>query len=324
VPRSPFLHVVPPATALGLGALRWWLQGSGNTYTATSKRFFVPDPDLGWVPAASQPVWLGLEVLGILAGVVLGFVAVAFFVRWRERARGVPMKKLRVLGWILAVLPVVIPAWAFASGGRPAGGVDALPSGTTAIPDRGITGSLDAPAGSWVTDSHSTITAHLSAGGESFDARLPVNGRVTLDPRDLRGAIIGAFSAPSAQVDTGISLRSKHAREDYLDAEHHPSIGFDLIRVEATRQDAPDLIAFRADGVVHLLGRDHQVVVGGTLRRGDAAAASRLGVRAAPLLAQADFTLHIKDTALAPDAGDFDRDEIPIHVSLVLIPEEKP
>ena len=48
MPRSPFLLAIAPAVAVGAGAARWALQGSGNVYTAVHKRFYVPDPDLGW------------------------------------------------------------------------------------------------------------------------------------------------------------------------------------------------------------------------------------------------------------------------------------
>jgi polyisoprenoid-binding protein YceI len=321
VPRSPFLHIAPPAAALGLGGLRWWSQGSGNTWTATSKQFYVADPDLGWKLDDAHRFWIGLEALAILGAIVVGFAAVAMFVRWRERTRGAPMTRLRALGWAIAIVPLIVPLWAFASGGRPAGAIDRLPEGATAIPASGIEGSLDAPAGAWSVDPRSTLVASIKAGGDTFDARFPASGRVFFDPHDLRAPIAGALAADAAAVDTGISLRTKHAREDYLDAAHFPRIGFDLVRVIAARPDATGAIAFRAAGVVHLRGRDQPVTVGGTLRAGDGAAAARLGLRAPPLLAQADFTLRVHETALADDAGDFDRDEIPVHVSLVLVHE---
>src|SRR5690349_11836792 len=118
------------------------MQGSGNRYTATSKRFYVPDPDLGWRIADTHRLWLGLEVLAILAAVTIGFVAVALFVRWRERKLGRPLRALRVVGWVLTALPLAIPAYAFASGGRPAGAVDALPSGIASAPAQGVDGKL--------------------------------------------------------------------------------------------------------------------------------------------------------------------------------------
>jgi hypothetical protein len=74
-------------------------------------------------------------------------------------------------------------------------------------------------------------------------------------------------------------------------------------------------------GAVTLLGREHPVDVTGALRVLDQPARARLGLAAdAPaMLAEADLTLSIRDTALAPDAGDFDTDTIPVHVSLVLV-----
>jgi hypothetical protein len=56
----------------------------------------------------------------------------------------------------------------------------------------------------------------------------------------------------------------------------------------------------------------------GSLKKADAAALGRLGLTGAVLIAEAEFTLLIKDTALAPDAGSFNTDRFPIHVSLVL------
>ena len=48
------------------------------------------------------------------------------------------------------------------------------------------------------------------------------------------------------------------------------------------------------------------------------AALARLGLTGDVLLVQADLALAIHETALAPDAGDFDGDRLPIHVALVL------
>ena len=72
MPRTPFVIAVGPALALVAGGVRWALQGSGNLYTATSKRFYVPDPDFGWREAAGKPLWLGLEVLAVIAAIAIG------------------------------------------------------------------------------------------------------------------------------------------------------------------------------------------------------------------------------------------------------------
>jgi hypothetical protein len=54
------------------------------------------------------------------------------------------------------------------------------------------------------------------------------------------------------------------------------------------------------------------------MKKPDAAGLARLGLTGDVLVVQADFAVVIKDTALASDAGDFDGDRIPIHVSLVM------
>jgi len=77
-------------------------------------------------------------------------------------------------------------------------------------------------------------------------------------------------------------------------------------------------VAFRAHGTLGLIGKSHSIEVTGTLKKPDAAALTRLGLSGEILLVQADFEIAIKETALAGDAGDFDSDRIPIHVSLVM------
>ncbi len=323
MPRSPFLQAIPPAVALGLGGLRWLLQGSGNLYTATAKRFYVPDPDLGWRISGAEPVWLGLEVLAILAAVVVGFVVAAAIVRWRERKTGRPIRWLRLAGWAVCGAPLIVPVLAFASGGRPSGGVDELP-GAAGVQVAGgeVGGMIDAPAGRYQVIEHdgSAISVHLSAGGEVFDARFAkgITGTLALDPRDLRQPISGAITAQAAEVDTGIALRSKHAREEYLHVDQFPTIAFTLGALSAAKQDGAG-IAFRAKGTVAMMGKTHAVEVTGTLKPVDAAAAARLKISTPALLVQADLTLAIRDTALAGDAGDFDGPDLPVHVSLVLV-----
>jgi hypothetical protein len=88
MPRSPFLLAIAPAVAVGAGGVRWAMQGSGNVYTAVHKRFYVPDPDLGWRVQAGGPVWLGLEVLAILGAITVGVLGAAWLIRrWGQEAR---------------------------------------------------------------------------------------------------------------------------------------------------------------------------------------------------------------------------------------------
>jgi len=327
--RSPYLAVTVPLAALAAGVTRWLVQGSGNVYTALSKRFYVPDRDLGWRAVDSGALWLGLEVLALIGAVAAGVAAAAWVIRRRERGTGRRWTAARLAIWLAAAVPLMAPVWAFASGGRPDGALDALPAGASAAaPDRGVEGDLGLPAGRYQVVAHAgtSITAHLSAGGEAFDARFTgdVAGSWSGDPRDLTRPTSGDVSVATASVDTGIELRSKHARESYLLADKYPRLTFRLDQIVAARQDAPDLVAFRARGTIGLIGREHPVEVTGTARALDAAGRQRLGLAgdAPAMVVAADLAVVIKDTALAPDAGDFDGDRIPVHASLVLVHQQ--
>jgi polyisoprenoid-binding protein YceI len=316
--------------------VRWQVQGSHNLYTALHKRFYVPDPDLGWRVSTQHPIWLGLDVCAVIVAVAVGIVIGAFIIRRRERARdpratsdslGAPASPrrataLRAVSWIVAALTLAIPTAAFASGPGPLHGVDSLPPSSAVLIESGIEGSLDAPPGRYAVVEHAgtSITAHLSAGGEAFDARFDhdITGTWLANPRDLRAAMRAEISVAAAAVDTGVGERTKHAREGYLHADEFPRITIALDHPDAVRADGAGKLAFRAPATVQLMGKTHAVQVTGTLAKPDAAALARLGLSGDVLLVQADFALATHETALAPNAGDFDGDRLPIHVSLVL------
>jgi hypothetical protein len=322
--RSPFLPVVLPVLALAAGAARWAMQGSGNVYTATQKRDYVPDRDLGWRVVDDGPLWLGLEALAIVGGVAVAVAVAGWIIRRVESKRTGAWTLGRAAQWAVAALTLAVPVAAFASGGRPAGGRDELPAdATAAAPTSGIEGHLGVPAGTYevVASPGTAISARISSGGEAFDARFPreVTGTWKGDPNNFGAPMSAEVSVATEVVDTGITLRSQHAREEYLLAAKHPRLGFRLDRIVAARQDAPDRIAFRARGTALMMGKEHAVEVTGTLRALDAAGAQRVGVTGTALVAQADFSLPIRETGLAADAKDFDGDRIPIHASLVLV-----
>lgn len=312
-----FAPVLVIAIAITASVVRWLIQDSHNLYTAVSKRFYVPDPDLGWRISTQHPVWLGLEVIGVMAAIDLAILVAGLIARRRPR-----LLRVVVIGaWLAASACLAVPVIAFASGPGPLGGQDNLPAREAVAIEAGIAGKLDAPAGTYTVVKHegTAVSAHLSAGGESFDARFTeVTGTWTGDPRDLGLASHGAVSVVAASVDTGVGERSKHARDKYLYADRYPEISVDIERVEAVRQIAPSEVAFRATGRAHLMGKSHVVEIVGTLSQPDASALHRLGLAVDVLLVQADFSLPIAETALAPDAHDFDGDRFPIHVSLVL------
>ena len=322
ITRSLWAPVLLAAGALIASLSRWYVQGSHNLYTALVKRFYVPDPDLGWRVSTQHPIWLGLDACAVITALALVTAGVAFVIHRRERARGKQMTSLRVAPWVVALICLAVPSAAFASGPGPLHGRDTLPASAAVLIETGIDGSLDAPEGSYVIVEHTgtSITAHLSAGGEAFDARFAsdITGTWQGNPRDLGREMHVGVSVSAASVDTGIAVRSKHARERYLHADQFPRITVTIDRVIAVRTNGRQEIVFRAPGVVLLMGSSHAVEVTGSVQRPDAAALERLGLLGDVLLVQADFSLAIRETALAPDANDFDGDRISIHASLVL------
>ena len=318
--QSPFAPLAFAVVALVAFAIRWYVQGSYNVYTALAKRFYVPDPDLGWRVSTQHPIWLGLDAGGIIAAIACALVAAAFVMRRWERTRKATI--VRAGSWLAAAFSIAIPAAAFATGPGPLHARDTLPARAAVLLETGIEGSLDAPEGTYAVLQHAgtSVTAQLSAGGEAFDARFArdITGEWRANPRDLRRPMQAEVGVAAASVDTGIAERSKHAREGYLHADQFPRIVVALETVTAVRPLGPNELVFRAPGTVELMGKTHAVTITGTLLKPDAAALGRLGLAGDVLLVQADFSLAIRDTALARNAGDFDGDRIPVHVSLVL------
>ena len=325
--RSAFAPVAVALVAVIASLVRWMMQGSQNLYTSLSKSFYVPDPDVGWALSDRHPLWLGLEIIAVLTAVIAGLVVGGWIIRRRERKTGARSTILRVLAWAAAVVPLLVPAAAFQSGFGPEGARDVLPRREAAVIDTAaqpapITGSLALPAGRYEVVPHklTALSAQLDAGGDQFEARFAegVAGQWQGDPKDLTGPMTAEVSADAAQVDTGVAGRSKHAREGYLYADKFPRIGWKLDRLVAARPDGPDRVAFRAVGTVSLMGKSHSVETVGSLKKADAAALARLELKGDVLIAEADFALVIKETALASDASTFKGDRFPVHVSLVL------
>jgi|JI10StandDraft_1071094.scaffolds.fasta_scaffold01895_17 hypothetical protein len=325
MPRSPFLLAIAPAVAVGAGAARWALQGSGNVYTAVHKRFYVPDPDLGWRVQPGGPVWLGLEALAILAAVTVGVLAAAWLIRRWEQRRGTPVRWARAVVGVGGALPIVVPLWAFSTGFGPETGRETLPAGATAAaPTEGIEGRLALPAGRYQVVAHvgSAITATVSAGQETFEARFAggLAGGWEGDPGDLTRPFTAAVSVDASTVDTGVDMRTSHAKEKYLAVARFPRIGLTIDKLIAARQDGPAQLAFRAAARLDFLGEQLPVEITGNLRVPDRDGRVRLGVGAETptLLVSADLAITVKGSGLRGSAASFDSDRIPITVSLVL------
>ncbi len=318
-----------PVVAVAGALARWLLQARGNLYTDVSTSYYVPDPDLGWRAVNSGPVSLGLDAVALLvvytAALAVGFLVVR---RWQRRGKHLPgthRRIARLAPQILAGLPLLVPAWAFASGTIPSNASEYAPAGLVLAPPDTISGGLPGlPAGTYRVVPHAgtSIIAHLSGGGEKFDARFArdIEGTWRGAPADLRQPMKASVSVATAAVNTGIELRTKHAREEYLLAARFPRITFQLDRLLGAQRRADGTVAYSAEGTVNLMGLRHKVAATGTMRAPDPAARSRLGFQPgdAMFLATARFEVKISESKLAPDKGDFDGDIIPIDVSLVL------
>lgn len=322
---SPYWAALLAAGAAVAGAARWLIQGTGNLYTATQKRFYVADPDFGWRVIEDGPFWLGLE---ILAGVVAAAVAVgaaAWFIQRRERRSGAPWPLARGAVWVIALVPWAVPLWAFSTGFAPEGAREDLPmeASQAKVAPTTISGTVSgAPKGTYHVVAHETsaITARISAGGEAFDTRFVGNlkGEVSFNPQALTEPVSAWVRVDAASANTGVTLRSKHATE-YLKVEEHPELRITIKELIAAEQGkGPEEVAFWAKGEVSLVGKPLEVPIVGTIRALDDAGQKRLGVSTKVLLVHADFSIDLKQTALAGDAKDFDETTIPIRASLVL------
>jgi polyisoprenoid-binding protein YceI len=320
---SRFLPAGLAVAALLAALSRWLVQGSGNLYTVLEKRFYVPDADLGWRVSAAHPAWIGLDTCAGVAALAMLTVIGGYVIGRREARRGVRSPLLRATAWTLGAVAMIVPLAAFASGSRPSGAVEAFPGDAgQPLPENALTGRLDAPAGRYEVVPHAgtSITARLSAGGETFDARFAshLDGFWQGDPHDLAAPTTATITVATAAIDTGVGSRSKHARTRYLQADRHPRIGVTVDRLVAAEAVATGGVRFLAHGTLSLMGRTHPIVITGVLKRADDAALERLKLSGTILLVQASFSITIAETALAPRAGSFQADVIPISVSLVL------
>ncbi len=326
VHRSPFAPLLLPLIALVAGVIRWVVQGTGNVYTSLSQRFFVPDPVFDWKESSQRPLWLGLEAIAIIAGFTIAVLIAALWIRRRLRQgkndgfTGL----LRIASWLAAVLPLVIPIAAFASGPGPERGRLTLPpDANAAAPTAGIEGSLELPAGRYEVlpqPDGTWVSARIKAGGDEFDARFAGDpkGFWQADPKDFTKPMTAEVNLAAASVETGVDLRSEHARHDYLATEKFPRIAFTLKKLVASRQDGPQKISFRGVGEIELVGGKTEVEVTGSILAltADKKAALGLGDKVVAQV-KAQLTLPLAKTALEP--SDYDSAEFPIQVSLVLV-----
>jgi len=336
-PRLRLIRWAPAvalASALALG-LRYLIQGTGNVYTDTGRRFWVEDPLIGWTMTEETWFWVGLELLAVITAVAIG-AAVAGLLAKRslDRAAAGRLKPglARVtvvaagLGAILCVLTPVVPIVAFASGTPPEGAQALLPQAGERGDgdDHEALGSGPAlpgvASGAYAVAPHraNLVVAQIAAGGETFDARFaPVEGEAHIDVDDLSTAR-ARLSVEVASIDTGIPLRSTHARRD-LAADEHPRITLAVDSLADLRRVGPGEIRFSAQGRVTLMGQELELPISGSIRALDAEEAASLDLdEAGVILVNANTTIPLHATPLVAD--DFDRDVIDLTARFVLVP----
>lgn len=316
----------------GIGVVLWAArlvtQGDVVVWTDIARGFWVPDPTLGWVETHERWVWLGLDGLGVAAGVVIGASALAWLARRLGGRQGqgrlaAVLGTLALVGAGVSAAVPALPVWAFVSGLPPAGAERLLPNAPLPQAAPAVVKAeepLPVPSGRWVVapSTHNLLVARVAAGGETFDARFaPVRGEVTLEPAALERSR-ARLEVPAGSIDTGIDLRNGHAR-GYLGAEQHPTIALSIEGLDAVEGGGATR-TFSGRGALGILGRQLEVPVTGTLTALDEAASAALGVTGGPaLLVSAGFSVAV--TAAGLDRDNFDADAITLNGRFVLVPE---
>ncbi|MFA7331253.1 MAG: YceI family protein [Candidatus Delongbacteria bacterium] len=73
------------------------------------------------------------------------------------------------------------------------------------------------------------VTFHSEATVESFDGKTrQVSGQLTVDPEALGQGSSAWFQVELKSLDTGMSLRNKHMRENHLHTDKYPLTRFEL------------------------------------------------------------------------------------------------
>lgn len=319
---------IAPALALLAGGARWLLQGTGNLYTSTDQRFYVPDPDLGWRLAPQGMLWLGLDALAMIAAFAAALGVVALLIHRSERRREVSHGKLRTALLAISLTPALIPIAGFAAGTPPASARATAPA-EAGVVGEGIEASLPAaPPGVYEVVAHrgTLIAATVKAGGDTFEARFAgaPRGSWRGDPTDLSQPMSGEFFVAAGSVETGIEARDEHAA-DKLAASEHPELGFALTRITGATAGGERRVRFRGEGEVRIMGAAVAAEITGAVTELDADGRSRQGLDDAPaLVVNASFEIDLRQTPVDTAGGTFDETRVPIRVSLVLINRGEP
>jgi polyisoprenoid-binding protein YceI len=158
-----------------------------------------------------------------------------------------------------------------------------------------------------VTDAEVTIVCPLTVGG-SFEAKSKELRGEVVARADQPGAIDGALHVNLQTLSTGISLRDRHMRDNYLEVQKGPEYAtaiLEQIRIERLEG------ATTLKGVLRLHGQRREISGTAALKEQD----GRIRV-------QAQFPLKVSEFEIPKPSylGVGVRDEIEIKVSMTVVP----
>ena len=180
-----------------------------------------------------------------------------------------------------------------------------------AIAAFGIALMMAAPAGAAdayrISGGEVTVTCPLTVGG-SFEAKTrSLSGDVTT-AADAQGALRGALRVELQTLETGIAIRDRHMKNNYLEVEKGP--GFAAATIEDIRVEKLDGKTVFT-GVLSLHGQKKKITGAAELQQRD----GRIRV-------QAQFPVKVSEFEIPAPAylGVGVKDEIQIKVSLMAVP----
>jgi polyisoprenoid-binding protein YceI len=312
----------------GLWGLRLAMQGGLQVWTDTARRAYLDDPDLGLVPTEATWIWLGLDGL-LLTLALLAALAVGAWLQRRNRARreagerpGLLLRLIpaaATLGVLPLLLSAVPPFLAIAGGLPPEGAALAIAQDAdTEDVGGGEVVSLPVPGGVWKSVAErGLVVASVTAGGDTFEARFAgPSGTLRLDAADLARSEV-SLAVAAGTVDTGIDLRSKHARDE-LKAEAHPEIRLKTSSLRLT-QAAGGPIRWQGEVLVTLAGKETPAPARGEIRILGPAGRAKLGLPGDfALVVEARVELTIANLALDP--ANFSAPTLPITARAIFTP----
>ena len=118
-------------------------------------------------------------------------------------------------------------------------------------------------------DKANLVRFESKAPMESFDGRTHrVSGYINLDPAAIGDSVDAFVQVEMASLDTGISLRNKHMRENHLDTDSYPYATFRGVRIVegAAGALAPGVeVPLIVEGTMNLHGVERRIRVPATV-----------------------------------------------------------